>query len=453
MTGDPPIALEKYRTTEMTSSATLPDFEDDRSFRRRAIMGLALISLLFGGVGGWASFSSLSGAVIASGQILDETSIKKVQHPTGGIVGRINVKNGDKVAAGDILVTLDDTQTRANLDVIRSQLTELTGRKARLAAERDGATAIVFPVAFESSYREAPRVAAGEKRLFEARQRSNAEQKAQLKERIGQFRNETRGLRSQEAAKSKELKLVREELERVEDMYKRSLTPATRVLQMQRDATRIAGEHGALVSQIARTEGQIAETELKIIELDSTARADAQKELREIEARIAELMQRQVAADDLLMRVDIKSPQTGIVHEVTVHTVGGVIAPGETIMGIVPLNDEKVVEARVAPTDVDQVIAGQKATLRFTAFNQRTTPELDGTVHMVASDVSKDPQSGAPYYVVRLRVDEVSLAAFKQLKVVTGMPVETFIKTGERSAISYLVKPFRDQLARTFREE
>lgn len=437
----------------MTMTAAYSEADDSRPFRRRAMFGAALIALLFGGVGGWASVSTLSGAVIASGQIVDETSIKKVQHPTGGIVGKINVKNGDKVDAGDVLVTLDDTQTRANLDVVRSQLTELTGRKARLAAERDGANDIEFPADFAASYREAPRVMSGETRLFEARRRSNAEQKGQLKERIGQFKNEITGLKSQEAAKAKELLLVREELARVSEMYAKSLTPVTRVLQMRRDVTRIAGEHGALLSQIARTEGQVSETELKIIELDSTLRADAQKELRDVEAKMGELTQRQVAAEDMLMRVDIKSPRNGTVHEMTIHTVGGVISPGETIMGIVPLGDEKVIEARVAPTDIDQVIAGQHAVLRFPAFNQRTTPELDGHVSVVASDVSKDPQTGAPYYSVRVRIDDAALPAFRKLKIVTGMPVECFIQTGERTAISYLAKPFRDQLARAFRED
>ncbi len=425
----------------------------DPAFRQRAMLGVGLIVALVGGIGGWAGASSLSGAVIAGGQVVVDSSIKKVQHPTGGVVGIIRVRNGDVVNAGDVLVRLDDTQTRANLDIVLTQLTEYTGRKARLAAERDGASEIAFPPGFAESYREAERVRAGEKRLFEARAQSVREQKGQLRERIGQYQNEIKGIKSQEKAKSEELRLVREELTRVEDMYNRQLLPMTRLLQMQREVTRIAGEDGALISQMARSEGQISETELRIIELEATFRSEAQKELREIEGKIGELVQRQIAAEDTLMRIDIKAPQSGMVHEMTVHTVGGVINAGELIMGIVPLQDEKVIEVRIAPTDIDQVVPGQKVVLRFPAFNQRTTPELKGSVTTLASDVTKEAQTNVTYYTARVKVDDADMQTFKQMKLVAGMPVEGFIQTGERTALSYLVKPFRDQLARAFREE
>ncbi len=429
------------------------EHEQESGYRRRVAAGLGLCALLIFGFGGWAAVSSISGAVVASGSVVVESSLKKVQHQSGGIVGAILVRNGELVKAGDLLLRLDDTQTRANLGIIVSQLTELTGRKARLAAERDGSAEIEFPAGFEQSDPEAQRVTAGERRLFFAKRKSVDGQKAQLKERIGQYKSEIQGLTRQEKAKSSELGLVKEELERVEGMYKQRLTPVTRVLAMQRDQSRIEGEHGSVISQIARAEGQISEIGIKLIELEETLRAEAQKELRDAEGKIAELNERRISAEDLLLRVDLRAPQSGIVHELAVHTVGGVIAPGDTIMSIVPIDDDKAIEVRLAPTDIDQVTIGQRAKLRFPAFSQRSTPELAGAVSRLAADLTRDPQSGAAFYVARIKIIEDDLAKFKQMKLVAGMPVESYIQTGERTALSYLTKPFTDQLARAFREE
>lgn len=425
----------------------------DMAFSRRVAFSFGVISLLVFGIGGWAAVSQLQGAVIAPGHIVVESNVKKVQHPTGGVVGAILVKTGDRVTAGDIVMRLDDTQTRANLGIVTGQLTELTGRKARLVAERDGLSEVTFPAGFEASGLEAERVAAGERRLLAARRQSAASQKGQLRERIGQFNSEVEGLKRQEVAKSRELDLIRDELDRVEKMYRQQLIPYTRVLAMQRDWARVEGEHGALLSQIARAGGQISEIELKIIEIDDTMRTESQKELRDLEARIGELSERQIAAKDMLKRVDIRSPQTGIVHELAVHTVGGVISPGETVMGIVPVEDQKAIEVRLAPTDIDQVTVGQSAILRFPAFSQHTTPELKGAVSRVAPDLTHEKETGLAYYLARIRINDDDLTKFKTMQLVAGMPVESFIQTGERSALSYLVKPFSDQIERVFREE
>lgn len=439
----------------LAQSAVPADFDDpihEAAYRRRVMVGIGLCVLLVFGCGGWAAVSSISGAVVAGGSVVVESSVKKVQHPSGGIVGAIPVKNGDQVKAGDLLLRLDDTQTRANLGVIVSQLTELNGRKARLAAERDGVMEITFPDGFESDA-DGQRVAAGERRLFVAKRKSIDGQKAQLEERIGQYRSEIQGLSRQEKAKTSELALVKEELGRVEAMYKQQLTPVTRVLAMQRDATRIDGEHGSVISQIARAEGQISEISIKLIELEETLRADAQKELREVEGRIAELNERKISAEDMLNRVELHAPQAGIVHELAVHTIGGVIAPGDVIMSIIPVQDELAIEVRLSPTDIDQVVVGQHAKLRFPAFNQHSTPELYGSVTRVAADVTRDPQTGASFYVARIKVNDGDIAKFHKMKLVAGMPVEGYIQTGERTALSYLTKPFTDQLARAFREE
>jgi HlyD family secretion protein len=425
----------------------------DRDFQRRVVFSLGLVALLFVAFGGWAASSSLSSAVIAPGRVVVDSSIKKIQHPTGGIVSEIIVKNGDNVAAGDILVRLDDTQTRATLGIVQSQLIELTARKARLAAERDGAGDIEFPAGFEEADEENRRIAAGERRLFNAERKTAEVKKAQLHERIGQYHHEVDGLLKQEKSKAQESALVSEELARLEDMHRRDLVPITRVLAMRRDALRIEGEHGALLAQIARLRGQIYEVELKITEIGETIMRDAQKEYRDAEARIAELNERQIAAEDVLRRVDIRAPRAGIVHELAVHTVGGVIGPGDVVMGIVPMEESRTIEVRVAPTDIDQVAPDQAVVLRFPAFNQRTTPEINGTILRVAADVSDEVESGATYYTARVHVSDKELARLGDLKLIAGMPVEAYIQTGTRSALSFLTKPVSDQIARAFKEQ
>lgn len=414
--------------------------------------GLIVSVVLLGGFGGWAATSELSGAVIANGTVVVESNVKKVQHATGGIVGSILTRNGAAVAAGDILLSLDDTQTRANFGIVVSQLVELTGRRSRLRAERDGVMEIAFPKDFATMGADAALVASGEQRLFEGRHRAAAGQKAQHAERIAQLRHEIRGQLSQREAKGRELMLVREELARVQQMRDRNLLPVTRLLAMQREEARIDGEQGALAAQIARASGQIGEIELQIIAIDETRQTDAQKELRDIEARIAELSEKRIAAEDQLRRVDLRAPVSGVVHELNVHTVGGIVAPGEAAMLIVPDDDQLAVEVRASPTDIDQIRPGQKTMLRFAAFNQRTTPEVLGSVIRVAADLMRDPHSGVSYFLVRVKPNEDALAKPHGLKILPGMPVEAYIETDRRTALSYLMKPLTDQFARAFKE-
>jgi HlyD family secretion protein len=408
-----------------------------------------LILLLGLSCGVWAATTQIGGAVIASGTVVVDSNIKKVQHPTGGIVAAISVKNGDAVKAGDMVLTLDHTQARANLGIVTSQLVQLTGRKARLEAERDLAEAIRFSAGFLASGEEAKAIAEGEKRLFKFRRTFKQGQTAQLTERIGQIKEEIKGLTAQREAKKSEVDLMVEELDRLEVLRKKELMATNRILAAQRDLTRLKGEWGALVAQIARAQGQVSEVQLQIIALDQTMQTEATKELRELEARVAELDERKVAAEDQLKRVVLTAPQDGIVHELAVHTVGGVIGPGETVMTIVPSQDELSIEVRIATSDIDQVRVGQTAILRFPAFNQRTTPEVSGTVTRVGADLTRDNQTNTVFYVVRIRPDEAQLEGRKLLP---GMPVEAFIATGDRTALSYLVKPITDQVVRAFRE-
>jgi HlyD family secretion protein len=229
--------------------------------------------------------------------------------------------------------------------------------------------------------------------------------------------------------------------------------PITRVLSLRRDAARIIGERDALIANIARSAGRISEIELQLLQIDEKVRAEAQREIRDIEARVAELNEQKVAAEDLLRRVELRAPQSGIVHDLAVHTIGGVIGAGETIMSIVPVEDALTVEVRLVPTDIDQVTVGQKTLLRFPAFNQRTTPELFGSVSRVAADLSTDPKTGTSFYIARVRIDPAELHKLNHVKLMPGMPVESFIQTSERTALSYLTKPIADQMARAFKEE
>lgn len=419
----------------------------------RTWASLVIVVVLVVGLGGWSATAKLSGAIIGSGQVVVESSIKKVQHPTGGIVGEIQVKNGDLVEAGQIVMRLDSTQTRAALGMIVAQLTELRGSRARLIAERDDSPEIDFPAGFEELGGDAVRIAIGERKLMDSRRRSIAGQKEQLRARIKQHMIEVDGFGLQLRTKHSERDLVREELARVVDMHVRNLTPVTRVISMQRDEMRIDGEHGVITSHIGRIGGQIAELELQILNLDQSVRTDAQKTVRELDAKIAEFEERRIAAEDQLRRIDIRAPQAGAVHELAVHTVGGVIGPAETVMQIVPRDETLAIDVRLAPQDIDQALLGQKVMLRFVAFNQRTTPELPGTIVRVGADLSRETQSGATFYVARIAIDDVSLTQLGSFKLIPGMPVEAHIETGERTALSYLMKPLTDHFRRAFRED
>ncbi|MBB2704179.1 UNVERIFIED_ORG: HlyD family secretion protein [Rhizobium esperanzae] len=406
-------------------------------------------------MGGLAATTHLSGAVIASGTVVVDTYVKPVQHQKGGTVGQIFVKNGDLVEAGQILIHLDDTQTRANLAIVTKRLNELSARTARLVAERDGAPSINFSqeLLAKASDPEAARPIEGEERLFANRRSSLVGRKAQLRERIQQLKQEAEGLVAQETGKRQEIALIEKELESVQRLFDQGLVPANRVYALQREAASLTGELGSLVATEAQTKGKITETELQIIQIDDDQRSEVSDQLRQAEGDIGEYSERLVAAEDDLQRIDIRAPQSGIVHQLAVHAPGAVIAPGEAIMQIVPDRDALVAEVKLAPTDIDQVTIGQTVHLRFSAFSQRNTPELSGVVTSVAADLTSDQRSGLSYYVVRTKISDGEWQRLGQVTPVPGMPVEAFIQTGERTALAYLTKPLMDQVARAFKEE
>jgi membrane fusion protein, type I secretion system len=427
-----------------------------RSIRAHLLATVAAAVFLVGGIGVIGATTELAGAVIASGALVVESYVKKVQHPTGGIVGELNVQDGSPVKAGDLLIRLDETTAQANLSMVQKSLTELYTRRARLEAERDGSAEVEFPddlLLQAAGQADIGRVVAGERKLFELRRQAQQGQKAQLRERVAQLNEEVRGYTEQAAAKKKEIEFIGKELEGVRDLWLKNLVPITRLTALERDGARLEGERGQLIATIAQGKGKISETELQIIQVDQNIRSDVAKELADIRAKIAELVERKITATDQLQRIDIRAPHSGVVHQLSVFTKGGVVAAGEQIMLIVPEADALIVEVRVDPQKIDQLKLDQPAALRFPGFNQRTTPELDGRVSRIAADVIQDQRSGQYYYLVRISMAPDEIARLNGLKLVPGMPVEAFIRTEERTMLSYLLKPLTDQARRAFREK
>jgi HlyD family secretion protein len=426
-----------------------------RSIRLHLIIGLAIVVVLAGGLGGWASTAEISGALIAPGSIVVESNVKKVQHPTGGVVGEVLARDGDLVKAGDVVVRLDDTVTKASLAIVVKTLDGLMARGARLRAEQQGLDKITYPKELldRAGDLEVKNIIASESKLFEVRTNGRVGQRAQLHERITQLNEEIAGLVAQEKAKDQEIALVEKELVGVRDLYDKHLVQMSRLTTLERDAARLNGERAQYIASRAQAKGKITETELQIIQVDKDMVSDVSKDLRETTDKIGEFVERKVTAEDQLRRTDIRAPQDGMVLQSTVHTVGGVITAGDAIMMIVPQSDDLQVEAKVNPQDIDKLQIGQKTLLRLSAFNQRTTPELNGVVSRVSPDVTTDQRTGQSYYTIRVSMSAQEIARLGDVKLIPGMPAEAFVQTGDRTMLSYLIKPLSDQLMRAFREK
>ncbi|MBR0850308.1 HlyD family type I secretion periplasmic adaptor subunit [Bradyrhizobium diazoefficiens] len=425
-----------------------------QSIRFHLLLGFGIVLVLVVGLGGWGSTVLISGALIAPGQVVVESNVKKVQHPTGGVVGEVRARDGDVVKSGDIVVRLDDTVTKANLAIVTKNLDAAQARAARLQAEQRGVDKIEFPQPLldRDSDPDVKALLAAETKLFDVRVNGRAGQKAQLRERIQQLNEEIEGLSAQEKAKDKEISLVQQELTGVRDLYDKHLVQLSRLTTLERDSARLNGERAQYIASRAQAKGKITETELQIIQVDKDMVSEVSKDLRETNDKIGELIERKVAAEDQLRRVDIRAPQDGMVLQSTVHTVGGVVTAGDTLMLIVPQADDLQVEAKVNPIDIDKLQIGQKTLLRLSAFNQRTTPELNGVVSRVSPDVTTDQRTGQSYYTIRVSMPAAEVARLGEVKLIPGMPVEAFVQTGDRTMLSYLMKPLHDQLMRAFRE-
>jgi HlyD family secretion protein len=392
---------------------------------------------------------------VAPGSLVGDSNVKKVQHPTGGIVGELRVRDGDHVHAGDIVVRLDETVTRANLAIVTKTLDELMARKARLEAERDGWATIVFPAQLMTGGNDPDRAAAmeSERKLFNLRKTARTGQKAQLQERVAQLGEEISGLTAQQNSKAKEIELVNRELAGVRELWSKNLVQLGRLTALEREAARLDGERGQLIAAAAQAKGKVAETALQILQVDQDLASEVAKELREVDGKIGEFIERKITAEDQLKRIDVRAPQDGTVFQLAVHTVGGVITAGDPIMLIVPEADNLSVEVKVNPQDIDQLQLNQKAILRFSAFNARTTPEIEGVVTRISADTSTDQRTGQNYYTVRISMPPEQVQRLGEVKLLPGMPVEAFVQTGDRTMLSYLVKPLHDQIVRAFREK
>ncbi len=365
------------------------------------------------------------------------------------------MKDGDRVHAGDVLIRLDATQVKANLAIVSKNFDELTARRARLEAEQDGDDAPDFPqdILDRKDDPDVAKALAAELKLFESRKSNRDGKKAQLNERIQQLQEEINGLVVQSDSKDQEIAITKTELDRIRDLSARSLVPITRVTDLERDLAKLQGERGELLASTAQARGKITETDLQILQIDQDMRAQVGDELADVRTKMGELGERKIAAEDELKRIEIRAPQDGTVHELAVHTVGGVISPGDVIMHLVPDKDELRVEAKVPPQEIDRVSLGQEATLRFTSFDSRSTPQITGKVSFISAATSSEQKTGATYYTVHLSVSDSEIARLGHVHLLPGMPVEVFVETGEHTLASYLAKPIVDQLERALREQ
>ena len=425
------------------------------SARLPLFVGFLALALLVGGVGWWSVQTRIAGAVIASGMIVLESNRQVVQHAEGGTVGEIAARDGDRVKAGDLLIRLDDTLLKSELNVIETQLVEIRARRARLEAERDGKDAIVFPADLLVQAEAAPGAAEqveGQRSLFVARRDTLEKELGQLAERIAQTGNQIEGAEAQLAALATQEELIREELTDQETLLEKGLVQMQRVTALRREAARLAGEIGRLTSDAAQYRGQIAGLEIEKLKLETARREEAIVTLRDLQFRELELTEQRVGLLERMARLELRAPVSGAVYGSTVFAVKSVIQPAEALMYVIPQDQPLVVSARVEAIHIDQIHVGQDATLRFTAFNQRQTPEIEGRVTDVSADVFTDEVTGINYYRVEVVPDETDLLKLESQELLPGMPVEAYLRTDERTPLSYLMKPVTDYFDRAMRE-
>lgn len=418
--------------------------------RGRMIAGAALSALLVLGVGGWAATARLSGAVIVQGSVVVDQNLKVIQHRDGGIVGDILVRAGDYVDRGQVLIRLDDAETRAEQAIVAGQIGEMRARKARLEAERDGLSAPAFPVDIASDPALAA-ILAGEVRIFEGAAVARASRVRQLELGISQIEDEIAGLRAQQSAKDREIALVVEEADKLGQLTEKQLIATSRLNGVERDRARLSGEHGEIQAAIARAGTRISELKLQILTVEETARTDAQRELAQLETALSEREDRLTAIEDRLSRTEIRAPVDGYVNELHVTSVGGVVTSAQVLASVVPKDAQLKIESKIPPVSIEQVAAGQDARLRFTAFNQRTTPEVAGQVTFVSPAAAQDRELGGDFYNADIALAPEALAQLGA-DLRPGMPVEVYIQTEERTALSYFLRPVTDQFARAMRE-
>ncbi|MDO8883583.1 MAG: HlyD family type I secretion periplasmic adaptor subunit [Pseudotabrizicola sp.] len=417
------------------------------------IGGLTMLALV-GGLGLWSVTTSISGAIVAPGRIEVEQNRQVVQHPDGGVVAEIMVNEGASVTAGDILLRLDGALVKSELLIIDGQLSEVQARRARLEAERDDASEMILSVALTQKAEANPDAAEqieGQRRLFIARKETLAGTIEQLEKRKGQTVSQIGGIDAQARALSDQLDLIGQELADQQVLLAKGLAQAPRVLALQREASRLAGQVGELAASRAQSEGRITEIELEILGLSSQRREEANTQLRDIGTTELELIQRQRALSEQVARLDIRAPVSGTVLGLQVTTPRAVLRPADPVAHIVPQDRPLVIAAQIAPIHIDEVYVGQPVKLMFPAFSARTTPELNGFVTIVSADSLTDPVTNVPFYRAEISMAPEEAERLGQT-LLPGMPVDAFIQTEARTPLAYLIKPFTDYFTHAFRE-
>ena len=440
----------------MTDFALPNQNTDLASFRRHGFVGLFAVVVLFGGFAYWAATTELSGAVAAPGTVVVDGFAKRIQHQEGGIVKDFYVRDGDVVEAGQLLATLDSTAIAANLAVLETQVREASLREARMVAEINFVDAIEIPDEIQSLLDdpEVAKLLATEQQVLHARHAGLTSRSSQLTEQVTQLERKIEGLDLQLAAIRRQGEIATGEITSLRQLYEGQLVEVNRITALERQLAEIDGEEGRLIAAIAETNAAIAERRLQINQVDQDYLANVLDELQETRRVLFDAMQQRVAAQDRLQRTEVRAPQAGVIHESSVHTVGGVVGAGETLMLVVPQDDELLINARIAPTDIDKVAVDQLVNIRLLGFSQRTTPELDANVVTIAPDLTQDEVTGLYYYSVRIGISEEQLASLPEnVRLVPGMPVEAFVRTADRTVLDYLVQPLVEQLSYAFREE
>lgn len=418
-------------------------------------IGLIALLILVGGFGVWAVFSNIAGAIIATGQIELEQNRQVVQHPDGGVVEAVSVREGESVKAGQVLIKLDPTRLKSELLIIEGELFEIVSRSARLEAERDDETKVKFPeilteaVALRS---EIKGLIQGQERLFQARLNNAENTVEQLIKRKGQIANQVEGIIAQQDSLVKQLALLKQELTAQEALLAKGLAQAGRVLALQREDARLQGQFGELTASVAESEGRITEIDIQILQLSTQRKEEAITQLRDLQYRVFELSEQRLALKEQLTRLDITAPVSGLVFGLTVFAERSVIRPADDLLFLVPQDRPLLITGEIDPIHIDEVYIGQDATMRFSTFDAKQTPEVFGTVSNISGDVFTDDATGRRYYRMELILNQGEMARLGDVVLLPGMPVDTFIQTSERSPMSYLVKPLADYFNKAFRE-
>lgn len=433
------------------------DAHDDRaSLGRHSLIAMLAVFGLFGGLSYWASTVEISGAVMAGGSIVVESYAKRIQHQEGGIIKAFFVKNEDVVTQDQLLAVLDDTAISAELETLDTQLREALVREAGLAAEVGGYASFALPaeLATLSADPEVALLMQTEQQVLDARRAVRIGRTAQLSEQVAQLEQQIEGVHIQQTATDRQLEILDGEIANLKALYEGQLVESSRVTALDKQQAELEGVRGRLIASVAELGANVAERKLQMTQLTDDALSTALDQLQETRRSIAAIRQQKRATSDRLQRTEIRAPQAGVVHESIIHTVGGVIGAGETLMLIVPQGDELMVNIRLSPMDVDKIAIGQEATLRLASFDQRGTPELIATVAAIAPDITQEPTTGQQFYTARIAIEKSELERLPaSVRLLPGMPVEAFVKTEDRTVLSYLIHPFVEQLSRAMREE